>query len=360
MRKNCKKFISLILATVMVFSMGFPSVISMAASADTDNDEKYIVTLAECENGEITFNEETDEKFIEGDKVNLKLEADEGYIPESLAIYETASGEEIITNIASDDLYSFSMPEADITVSATFAADVQALSAGEIQTYAGTDTKSYGTVTATTYNKGSGYIGDKFGITYDSLYSWLNQHTNDDYYIGTPYPESNGSYQYGYSGGTDRRNPHGDTSSTNGQYGIDDYANTEMMNCTGFVWHVLWKASDMSYTDAFNTIPAWNSVGASSWRAWLVTHTVEFRDYVATSAYSLNAITDAIVEDGYAEPGDILWLWDGNAITSVRDSGIPSGSASNENHVGILSLGYFETGENTGAKTWWHSIGRSN
>ena len=71
-----------------------------------------------------------------------------------------------------------------------------------------------------------------FGIDYDVYMKWMDDHDknspNPNYYLGTPYAHN------------DHRNPRGDC---RGAYGDYDSPGVAAMNCTGFVWHVLYKAA---------------------------------------------------------------------------------------------------------------------
>ena len=88
------------------------------------------------------------------------------------------------------------------------------------------------------YNYGGGTlygyqtILEAYGIKYEVYMKWLDDHDRDspnpDYYLGTRYV------------GQDHRNPHGDCQ---GAYGAYDSPGSEGMNCTGFVWHVLYKSA---------------------------------------------------------------------------------------------------------------------
>ena len=51
----------------------------------------------------------------------------------------------------------------------------------------------------------------------------------------------------------DNRNPAGDCQGANGQ---TDIPGSAVMNCTGFVWHVMYKASGMDHDTAYATIPS--------------------------------------------------------------------------------------------------------
>ncbi len=129
-KKNLKKVLSSVLAFAMVFGMGFSSVVSVnveAASDTNTDDEKHTVTLVDSENGKIEFQEESDGRFAEGETVNLKLEADDGYIPSGITINDADSGEEIVSKSTNDDLYSFTMPSADLRIKGSFMSDPDTL-----------------------------------------------------------------------------------------------------------------------------------------------------------------------------------------------------------------------------------------
>ncbi|MCD7751939.1 MAG: hypothetical protein LUI10_09420 [Lachnospiraceae bacterium] len=204
-------------------------------------------------------------------------------------------------------------------------------------------------VTSVLYHEGGGYISDFIsGVSYSSVLDWLSLHREDDYYLGTPYPsEPDGTLIGGSSGSTDRRNPNGDCETA---YGNDDYDGEAMLNCTGFVWHVFYKASGMSEEEAFNTIPCWGSVGAKDWISYLRNSSLEYKTYYG-SADSLETLVAAMIADGYMEPGDIIWTWGEGTV--MASDGLPSKSS--DPHVGIYTGTYF----GGDADEWWHSLGYS-
>ncbi len=204
-------------------------------------------------------------------------------------------------------------------------------------------------VTAVLYHEGGGYISDFIsGISYSSVLNWLSLHREDDYYLGTPYPsEADGTLIGGSSGSTDRRNPNGDCETS---YGNDDYEGEAMLNCTGFVWHVFYKASGMTAEEAFDTIPCWGGVGAKDWISYLRSSGLEYKTYYG-SADSLETLVAAMIADGYMEPGDIIWTWGEGTV--LASDGLPSKSS--DPHVGIYTGTYF----GGDADEWWHSLGYS-
>ncbi len=205
------------------------------------------------------------------------------------------------------------------------------------------------TVTSVLYHEGGGYISDFIsGISYSSVLDWLSLHREDDYYLGTPYPsESDGTLIGGSSGSTDRRNPNGDCETA---YGNDDYDGEAMLNCTGFVWHVFYKASGLTREEAFDTIPCWGGVGAKDWISYLRNNGLEYKTYYG-SADSPETLIAAMIADGYMETGDLIWTWGEGTV--LASDGLPSKSS--DPHVGIYTGTYFG-GE---ADEWWHSLGYS-
>lgn len=142
------------------------------------------------------------------------------------------------------------------------------------------------------YNYGGGTlygyqtILEAYGIDYDVYMKWLDDHDADSdnprYYLGTPYV------------GEDHRNPHGDC---DGAYGYYDTPGVEGMNCTGFVWHVLYKAAVHSGAPSYKinrlgvmggVLSSWYSYGV--YRIWF------------------DSLEDAY-DSGVLEKGDVMWIY---------------------------------------------------
>ncbi len=127
---------------------------------------------------------------------------------------------------------------------------------------------------------------EAFGIKYDVYMKWLDDHDadspNPNYYLGTPYV------------GDDHRNPHGDCK---GAYGYYDTPGKEGMNCTGFVWHVLYKSAVMS--------------GASWWQIDRLE--VMWRVPVSWAELGVYRIYFDSIEEAYnsgvLEKGDLMWIY---------------------------------------------------
>ena len=152
---------------------------------------------------------------------------------------------------------------------------------------------------------------EAFGIDYDTYIKWMDDHDDDspnpDYYLGTRYV------------GYDHRNPHGDCG---GAYGSLDTPGVEALNCTGFVWHVLYKAAYHSGASRSqinrlpimgNVTPTWASLGV-------------YRIYFPTK--------EAALASGVLEKGDLLWIY-----------------GTKDNHNAIFY------GDNSHHDLFWHSAG---
>lgn len=116
------------------------------------------------------------------------------------------------------------------------------------------------------------------GATY---YQWLSSHINDKYYNTTPYAHA------------DHRNPNGDCQGANGAL---DTPGEPALNCMGFVWHALYMPTKMSGGNT-GMIPAYGNGG------WYGLYT----GYNLSRRY-FNSKRD-LLASGYAEPGDIIWMF---------------------------------------------------
>lgn len=133
----------------------------------------------------------------------------------------------------------------------------------------------------------------------------------------------------------------------------------EKMNCEGFVERVL--------RDAGNKKPIARAEGGVGWINVLRNNNIKYRTYMSED---FTALADVIVNDGYAQPGDIIWLWDGgDNDENYRDIdfvGLPSISA-NDHHIGIYVGNYFSRKNWAGnirgkfcRNGFWHSINPEN
>lgn len=141
------------------------------------------------------------------------------------------------------------------------------------------------------------------GVTRKNLVTWLESHSNDDYYLGTRYKPY------------DWRSPNGDLNS----FGIHSNGSPGM-NCTGFVWHALIKAGA-----DFNLTPQ-----LSNWSSFIKRYNIQ--TYVFRNKGQMLA-------SEVLEKGDIIWVYDGN-MNTVKDT----------HHVGIF------WGDTPSQDRFWHSI----
>ena len=204
-----------------------------------------------------------------------------------------------------------------------------------------------------TYNEGGNHLEDLWGTGYNEVLGWLGQHTNDNYYLGT-------IHSVAAPNDGDNRNPVGNCQGVNGQ---TDIPGSAVMNCTGFVWHVMYKASGMDHDTAYATIPSLGGMGAGAWGSYLQNNQVEYRTYYGdnNTAAEFDQFVMDIVNDGYIEPGDVIWLWDNSA--GMTGTGIAAGSSPNH-HIGIYIGTYFDGQphaypwvDEASPNRWWHSFG---
>ncbi|MBR1483951.1 MAG: hypothetical protein IJ598_13440 [Ruminococcus sp.] len=152
---------------------------------------------------------------------------------------------------------------------------------------------------------------EAYGIDYDTYMKWMDDHDADspqpNYYIGTRYV------------GYDHRNPNGDCG---GAYGSLDSPGTPALNCTGFVWHVLYKSAVHSGASRaqINRLPVMGAV-LPTWANLGI-----YRIYFRTKEEALAS--------GILEKGDLLWMY-----------------GTKDNHNAIFY------GESSDHDRYWHSAG---
>lgn len=197
-------------------------------------------------------------------------------------------------------------------------------------------------------HKGSVSLSELFGFDYNTYINWLDNHDADSskpsYYIGTQYI------------GADCRVPNGAKGSVWGHY---DYSWRSGMNCTGFVWHVLYSACTSGKGDDPKTIAdgyfggahnngkcqyysptgvALPTMGGSDGTRWYNTYSSfgVSRYYFASKKEMLNS--------GLLEKGDIIWQFCNNTYTGKSAENL----SSNLHHIGI----YYGDGK---SDVFWHS-----
>ncbi|MBE6825243.1 MAG: hypothetical protein E7513_07915 [Ruminococcaceae bacterium] len=113
----------------------------------------------------------------------------------------------------------------------------------------------------------------------------LLSHEDDKYYLGTPYMSG------------DHRNPKGDCKKS---YGKLDKKGVAGMNCTGFVWHALYKATAKNKGNT-KLIP-----NVTGWYDFYVQNNISRRYFSSKKA---------MLESGYLEKGDIIWMYHRSELT---------------------------------------------
>lgn len=215
------------------------------------------------------------------------------------------------------------------------------------------------------YSKwGSKTVCEALGIDTAEYYKWIVNHDNDSsndyqtYTVSKNYDSSVGTDYYlgtKYTSG-DHRTPKGDTkgyfntdlySPNSGYYcvgyGRQDELNGSsykpQMNCTGFVWHILYKSlantkaqkgQSVSYAYANTHIPSYSyaayDTGQDTWINWAGNNNIKTYYFDGTSAIN-NALNSGVLEKG-----DIIFM------LGTADA-----------HVGIFY------GNNSKNNKFWHS-----
>ena len=155
---------------------------------------------------------------------------------------------------------------------------------------------SVSAVSASAYEVKGRTLAQALGMDGAVYYGWLRSHINDTYYNTTPYEHA------------DHRNPNGDCEGANGTL---DTPGVPALNCMGFVWHALYMPTKMS-GGRTGLIPSYGNGG------WYGLYT----GYNLSRRY-FNSKRD-LLKSGYAEPGDIIWMFEVNETV-----------ADDSNHIAI-------------------------
>lgn len=124
LRNVMRKCMASLLVLCMAAAPCVTEIGSVFAEPDTDTDIEpvaYKVTLNDAQNGKVSFkdSEERTHSYKEGDKVALKVQADDGYTLEKLSVM---NADKEIASKTDGTSFSFTMPAADLTVNASFKA----------------------------------------------------------------------------------------------------------------------------------------------------------------------------------------------------------------------------------------------
>lgn len=121
--KLLKRALSVILAAAMCVPSA-PVHTAYAADMADETQSSYIVMLESPDNGTISFMGSEDDTMTvsAGSSVEVLLTPESGYEVESLMLSDAATGKKIASKSTSDNVFSFTMPERDISVNAEFSA----------------------------------------------------------------------------------------------------------------------------------------------------------------------------------------------------------------------------------------------
>ena len=136
-------------------------------------------------------------------------------------------------------------------------------------------------ISASAYEVKGRTLAQVLGMNGSVYYQWLQSHIHDKYYNTTPYAHA------------DHRNPNGDCAGANGEL---ETPGEPALNCMGFVWHALYMPTKMSGGNT-GLIPAY---GKGGWYGLYTGYNLSRRYF--------NSKRD-LLKSGYAEPGDIIWMF---------------------------------------------------
>lgn len=130
--------------------------------------------------------------------------------------------------------------------------------------------------------------------------------------------------------------------------GFVNSANLKEYNCTGYVNRVMLDAGANVRGD----------LASAMWISYLRNNRISYRTYVATEGGKYDkttALVDAICNDGYAEPGDIVWFWNTTAaganMSQIYNGGLPGWSAP-DHHIGVFTGNYLGDKYSSTGKNW--------
>ena len=173
-------------------------------------------------------------------------------------------------------------------------------------------------------------ITEVLGIDPDTYLSYIRKYSasGNKYYLGTPYPTQAQANLYG-GGIYDFRSPNG-----------DKWQGFGLMQCTGFVWHVLVSSgSQEAKTPHLALRSAYYSQRPYSqerWYSWLEKNQISCHDF---------SNKNEMLRSGTLDYGDLIWIW---------DESVGADQSANDHHVGI----YLGDGS---SDRMWHSIsGKGN
>lgn len=333
-RKKLKKAAAILLSAITVFSTMSVGMVSASAAGLKLNNTKLTLDV--------------------GDVVDLKSDSsDTVYISGASDIASVTAAGGLVTakKAGTTTITAKSTTKGTATCTVTVVKDSHPISEANV---------------ANGLRRGTKSLSEVLGFDYDFYLNWLKTHDADsskpNYYVGTPYI------------GGDNRIPNG-IKSEKKVYGHDDIAGRAGMNCTGFVWHVLYMACTSGkggktnggyfggshnnakcqyYAPTGVKIP---TMGGSDGIRWYNMYTNE-----NVERYYFSSKTE-MLSSGLLEKGDIIWQFCNFNVNSNGDAAENIGSA--YHHIGIYygngtSDVYWHSGPDAGFNTHGYPISESN
>lgn len=312
MKRKGKKIIAFLLSFVtMLTSLGINSMSAFASENAASHSVHLTNTLegfVSLEKGKLV----TDKTYMPGESVSVYYTETDELAFDGIRIAESSADEEleIPYETAAEGELTFLMPDKDIDVTPSLKdKTVSALSNG---------------ISTMALVPGKRSVLDVLNVNTNTYLDYIRKYSDpsNKYYLGTPYPTNAQINSLG-NGVADFRSPNG-----------DKWQGFGLMQCTGFVWHVLTKCgANGASTPHIALRSKWYNqkpYDYTRWYNWLRNHNVSTHDYANKSA---------MLNSGTLNYGDIIWIWDEN--TGKQNS-------SDYHHIGI----YIGDGK---SDKMWHS-----
>lgn len=261
----------------------------------TEDDQVLEVTFKAIESADTTSDETTEEETIVED--TTPVEETEPVAEETTSNEVTETAEET----TSDDVWYDFIDEGEDPF-----AELQALEEQQAKENARSSMLRSGVTT-----NGQKTVSEALGINPTTYLNYVKTYSTsgNTYYLTTPYPSQSDANNY-FRGVYDFRSPNGDR-----------WQGFNKLQCTGFVWHVLWKcgasATSIPHLKVSNPVQQKYSYYTGGWVNWLKNNNVTVHNY---------SNKQAMLDSGTLDYGDIIWIW---------DESVGAAGSSNYHHIGI-------------------------
>ena len=261
----------------------------------TEDDQVLEVTFKAIESTDTTSDETKEEETIVED--TTPVEETEPVAEETTSNEVTETAEET----TSDNVWYDSIDEGEDPF-----AELQALEEQQAKENARSSMLRSGVTT-----NGQKTVSEALGINPTTYLNYVKTYSTsgNTYYLTTPYPSQSDANNY-FRGVYDFRSPNGDR-----------WQGFNKLQCTGFVWHVLWKcgasATSIPHLKVSNPVQQKYSYYTGGWVNWLKNNNVTVHNY---------SNKQAMLDSGTLDYGDIIWIW---------DESVGAAGSSNYHHIGI-------------------------